>query len=561
MMRMSTTRRNDAGLLAGLLVLGFSASGRAQDSPVVTAASAHDVSRPLRDIEPPTRWVEYPPPNGGGSTPSRVRPEQPDPVLQQGGSRVLALTPGRTLNGLDNAYVSTGFQVAIGASQLIQVAADNLVVFDKSGNRVLGPIPAATLVADMFGSDATIWVGNPIVTYDKLAGRWVFSLGVTDGNMKSYGMMAVSTTADATGQYYRYLWPDVEIPSPVFPGLFQTIGCGGDRIGVWSDGYYFTGGTEAGKAETLVSDATICAVDRVRMLAGESAMRQGFSLNFGERQQGLYYGDNAYPAILPADVEGTIPPPAGSPYYLLALAYGSGYVPTLELYRIYVDWDTPSNTRLLGGLGTNNEEVVSSLPALTPACDAYDDNVPPAACIPQKGGAGMPADARKLSGRLTYRRFPDGRESLLVSQSVATVRSGAGLRWYELTPTGLDRLSIVQSGTFSPANTSRWLGSIAMDKRGNIAVGYNASSESAYQSASYTGQAVGADSAGALSQAEQTLVSSAAPFAASQGQYPDPTTMNIDPSDDCTFWFAGGYLKAGGTKGTKIASFRFADCR
>src|SRR5258708_25117438 len=156
--------------------------------------------------------------------------------------------------------------------------------------------------------------------------------------------------------------------------------------------------------------------------------------------------------------------------------------------------------------------------------------------------------------RLAYRNFGD-HEALVVNHSV-TAGSSVGVRWYELrspnaTPT------VFQQGTYAPDSSYRWMGSIAMDKAGDIALGYSVSSSGMHPSIHYTGRVPG-DLLGTL-QAENTIITGGGSQTGGLNRWGDYTAMTIDPTDDCTFFYTNEYLKATGSFNwsTWIASFKF----
>jgi hypothetical protein len=165
--------------------------------------------------------------------------------------------------------------------------------------------------------------------------------------------------------------------------------------------------------------------------------------------------------------------------------------------------------------------------------------------------------------RLAYRRFGD-HESLVVNHTVRVPgpeNSNLGVfafRWYEIRPSS-NGLSVYQSGTFRPTPTSRWMGSMAMDGTGNIAIGYSTSSATEYPSAYYTGQLA--------SRSERNTLGQEHPISPGTGsqtgnRWGDYTTMSVDPTDDCTFWFVSPYLKKGDANlwHTSISRLRFQGC-
>jgi hypothetical protein len=164
--------------------------------------------------------------------------------------------------------------------------------------------------------------------------------------------------------------------------------------------------------------------------------------------------------------------------------------------------------------------------------------------------------------RLAYRKFAD-HEALVVNHTVSAgskSTSPTGIRWYELRNPG-GTPTVFQQGTYAPNDSKyRWMGSIAMDKVGNIAVGYSVSSSTTNPAIRYTGRSPG-DTLGTL-QAEKTIIQGTGSQTAPLSRWGDYTSMSIDPADDCTFWYTNQYLTAYGSWNwsTRIASFKFPSC-
>ncbi len=269
------------------------------------------------------------------------------------------------------------------------------------------------------------------------------------------------------------------------------------------------------------------------MLVGGTATQQCFQLS------------TSFGGVLPSDLDGATAPPAGSPNYLMNFGTNS-----LNLWRFHADFVTPANTTLTG-------PVNIPVQAFTPACSG-------GACIPQPNTRQkLDTLADRLMYRLAYRNYGT-RESLVVNQSVKVTgnkRSQVdGIRWYEVTsPSGTP--VIHQQGTYSPDSTSRWMGSIAMDKAGDIAVGYSASSSSVFPSIRYTGR-VPTDPLGTM-QAENIIKAGGGSQLSNLSRWGDYSSMTVDPVDDCTFWYTTEYLKSSGTFNwsTWISNFKFPGCQ
>lgn len=265
------------------------------------------------------------------------------------------------------------------------------------------------------------------------------------------------------------------------------------------------------------------------MLAGQPA------------QQVCFQQSSSVASLLPSDLDGSNPPPAGSPNFLMN--FGSS---SLNLFKFHVDFATPGNSTFSGPTSL-------AVAAFTPACNG-------GTCIPQPGTRQqLDSLADRLMYRLAYRHFPDGHESLVVNHSVQTSTAASGIRWYEIrNPNGTP--SVYQQGTFSPDSTSRWMGSIGMDSAGNIAVGYSASSSKVYPSIRITGRQ-SSDPIGQL-ETEDSMLSGTGSQLKNLNRWGDYSAVTVDPTDDCTFFYTNEYLKQSGTFNwsTQIASFKFPSC-
>jgi hypothetical protein len=415
---------------------------------------------------------------------------------------------------------------AVGDTQYVQVVNVGMAVFNKSTKAVvLGPIPTSTLWQGFGGQCEADNDGDAVVVFDRAAHRWVVSQFAV-GSAPYLECVAVSQTADATGSWYRYAFS--------YGNAFNDY----PKMGVWPDGYYVTfnifnnGSTWGG--------SKVCAYDRAKMLAGQAATQQCFQLS------------TAYGGLLPADLDGSTQPPAGSPNYLLNFGTNS-----LNLWKFHVDWTTPGNS----SLSTARNIPVA---AFTPACNGSN-------CIPQSGTRQLlDSLADRLMNRLAYRNF-GSYESLVVSHSVSvsagTAKKGkpapasTGVRWYELrSPNGTP--AVYQQSTFAPDTNFRWMGSIAQDKQGNMALGYSVSSSSMYPSIRYTGRLVG-DALNTMTGETTLIAGGGSQSGQNLDRWGDYSAMTVDPTDDCTFWYTTEYLKATGAFNwsTRIGSFKYAGCQ
>ena len=405
---------------------------------------------------------------------------------------------------------------AVGPTQIVEVVNSGFAVFDKAGAVKYGPVSTNTLFSGFGGACETTNDGDGVVRYDRAANRWVIAqfANVRSTSGPYYECVAVSTTADATGSYNRYSFQYSNFPD--YP-----------KLGVWPDGYYITYNLFSGNT---FKGAESCALDRTKMLAGLGATQQCFKTS------------TSYGGLLPADNAGAAAPPVGAPNLHLALGATAS---TLAYWKFYVDWTTPGNSRFSGPTSLNTA-------AFSQACGG-------GTCIPQGGTTNqLDSLADRLMYHLSYRNNADV-ESLVLTHSV-TAGSTTGVRWYELrNPTAP---TIYQQGTYAPADGAyRWMGSAAMDKSGGIAMGYSASSSTTNPSIRYTGRAA-TDTLGSMTAGEGTLVSGGGSQTGTLHRWGDYASMSIDPSDDCTFWFASEYLQASGSFNwsTRIGHFALPSC-
>jgi Carboxypeptidase regulatory-like domain len=395
--------------------------------------------------------------------------------------------------------------------------------------RVMGPVAGNTLWKNFGGPCEQTNNGDIITLYDSLAQRWLMSqFSVAK---PYYQCIAISTTADPTGSWYRYAFLVSADKMNDYP-----------HFGVWPDGYYLT--INQFLNSVTWSGAGVLVFDRTRMLAGQDASFQYFD---------LYAVNPNFGGMLPSDLDGSTPPPAGAPNYLMEVDDSSWIGPqdALRLWRFHVDWNNPTNSTL----GLNGQpNAVMPVAGWTPLCPQT------IACIPQNGTAArLDGLGDQLMYRLAYRNFGD-HQSLVVNHAVDVGGGQAGIRWYEVRDPGGSPL-IYQQGTYAPDSLSRWTGSIAMDHIGNMALGYSVSSASTYPSIRYAGRLVN-DPLGVLGQSEVSLIAGSGAQTSPTSRWGDYSMMGVDPVDDCTFWYTQEYYASTSSSSwqTRIGAFRFPSC-
>jgi len=527
--------RKTAGILVGAaLAMAVLPVGGAPREKIEKKVGAELVELDYSDVSPPLRRIKPRPPIFQDNEehevkrlphhhPFRPLGRQADHALQLAPRPLVGTTPGMNFDGVGlPGYTVSGAPPdtngAVGSTQYVQWVNTAFSVFDKAnGNLLYGPANGNTLWQGFGGRCETDNSGDPIVAYDKAANRWVMTQFAVSAQPYMQ-CIAVSTTSDATGTWRRFAYQ--------FGNGFNDY----PKVGVWPDAYYITfnmftnGATFAG--------AKACAFDRNQMLtaAGTPGAMQCFQLS------------TTYGGLLPSDLDGSTPPPAGSPNYLLA--FDDVSLAGLNLWKFHVDWASPASSTFTGPV---------SIPtvAFTEACNG-------GTCITQPGTTQqLDSLADRLMYRLAYRNFGD-HESLVVNHSV-DVSGHAGVRWYEVRSPNAGP-AVFQQGTFSPDASHRWMGSIGQDRSGNVLLGYSASSGTVRPSIRYTGR-LATDPAGTM-QGETEMFTGVGSQTATLSRWGDYSALTVDPVDDCTFWYTNEYLKASGTFNwsTRIASFRFPSC-
>jgi hypothetical protein len=486
--------------------------------------------------------------------------------------------------------------LAVGPDHIVQTVNSRLAIFTKKGatfdttGRVLyGAVPTNTLFAGFGGACEERNNGDAVVRYDQLANRWLVVMpifrrsevrpdqpavpepgpgaivsvpgrpdqpgpaatlvspppappappepagqrGQRAGGQPAGGRgqspqpqgpystcYAISASADPMGEWYRY-----EFLRPLFPDY--------PRPAVWPDGYYVP--TSTGDD---VIEKHACVVDRARMLRGEPATEQCVIV------AGVNFLNNA-------DIDGPNLPPAGAPNLMMATG-GTQLKGILDDDGIYawtfhVDWNDPSKTRVDG------PSAIAVVPYKY-LCGGQLTN-----CVPQPGtDRRLDAQGDKIMARLVYRRIGDT-ESIVAVHSVATEAGGGGVRWYEFRVTPGREVVLHQQGTYAPDGLYRWMASPAIDRLGNIGIGYSFGGLPHFAGQRFAGRLAG-DPLGQLTLRETVLVDGEA-AQTNTLRWEDYTQTAIDPTDDCTIWYVGDYYRTDATNySTRIGAFRMPGC-
>jgi PKD repeat protein len=440
-----------------------------------------------------------------------------DPSIQDFQGMYQPTAPIQNFEGMANinGAVPPDTHGDVGPNHFFQVVNISYAIYNKTGTKLLGPLANSTVWSGMPNNSNS---GDAVVVYDEHADRWLFTQFSLPNypNGPFYQMIAVSQTPDPTGSWYRYQYSFADLPD--YP-----------KFGIWRDGYYmstnrFTAGSFSFNGVSAI------AFDRLAMLAGNPVAQM---ILFS-----LPNSDEAY-SILPADCDGPFPS-TGTPEYFMYKSENSTY--HLGIYEFHPDWITPANSTFGNFLSL--------------AVTTYSTSV---TGIPQSGTTTQldPITDRLLS-RLQYRVFGD--HTSMVCNHTVLGSTLAGIRWYELRNTG-SGWSVYQQSTYSPDSKGRWMGSMAMDGNGNIALGYSVSSSTTYPSISYTGRLAG-DALNTMTQAEAVIVTgggSQTGIWSGRSRWGDYSSMTVDPTQCGTFWYTQEYYASTSTSGwqTRVASFQF----
>lgn len=436
------------------------------------------------------------------------------------------------------AHGGIDISLAVGPDHIFEILGGNMAVFTKQGKKypstgklLYGPVPNNTVFAGFGARCSASNNADSVVRYDQFAKRWLIVVPVftrpPDNPQGPYAMCyAVSATPDPLGPYYRY-----EFQRPLFPDY--------PRPAVWPDGYYNPTSTSDNLLPGIITQKHECIAERQKMLRGQPATEQCVVI------------DSAV-FMLNADLYGKRQPPRGTPNIMMSTG-GTQLLNLFEddgiyFYKVHVDWKDPSKT------------TVSRPQKIAVAPYHYLCNGQLSNCVSQPGtNRRLDSQGDKLMQGLMYRNFGD-HQSLVANHSVATAAHAGGVRWYEFRLDKGGNPALYQQSTYAPDRFFRWLGSIATDRKGDIAVGYSFGGDPNYPGQRFAARAAG-DPKGLLTYAESILAEGHASQSTSM-RWEDYTNVTLDPSDDCTFWFAGNYLKASATSSTtRIGAFKVPGCK
>jgi hypothetical protein len=488
-----------------------------------------------------------------GDDDARPAPKEPDdappgrtasdPALQGSGATSSAPTGGGSFQGLDHAGWGAGWPPDpngdVGPSYYIQAVNTSVGIFDKTTGAQTAAFTFNDLIDGTGTPCDTANQGDPVALYDPIGDRYIVSdfAWTNFSGGPFYQCFAVSKTSDpVNGGWYFYAWQTES------GGLLPDY----PKLGVWPDGIYMSANVFATTGSEQFKNVQVWSFNRQQMEAG-NASPQALTANL----PGTSGGVSVF-SLLPSNARSvTGLPPAGAPNYFASI-WGTY---AIRVWKFHVDWTTPSSSTFTG-------------PTNVPIA-AF--NVGPGD-VPELQGNNIDTLSYRLMMQNQYTNL-NGRESLWLTHTVGSggLDNVAQVRWYELPVTGGSIASSPrQQSTWSPDSKNRFMPSLAVDKSGDMAIGYSVSDASMYPAIRYSGRLAG-DALSQLTQGETTLVQGqgfqCCTFSdgSTNNRWGDYSAMTIDP-DGCTFWYTNEYYDAHPTSKdqdnwlTRIGSFQLPGC-
>ena len=507
------------------LALTTLAFAKTKDKTIVTYPYGFAVSQPLSDMPIDYSLFEThltpeprPLPLRNRAVPGPVGQE--DPMLQKQNLPAVSASQGIRFDGISSpGYAPSDSNMAVGPNHIVETVNVQYAVYNKSGALLAGPTNILNVFSSLGGVCGNTY-GDPVVLYDRAADRWVLSIIGTDGTNQAE-CVAVSKTNNPTGAYFLYGYS--------FGANLNDY----PKLGTWA-----TASNSAYLATYNIfinfqsfGGADLCGFDRTKMLAGDPTAAQLCQMT-----------PNTEGGYLPSDLDGPTVPTDGTPG--LFITWQNNNPGQLYLRKLTLNF--------AGGTATLSSPTTINTANTTLACGNGGT------CVPQSGTTQkLDTLGDRLMYRFAIRHFAD-HDRAVINHAVGS-GSQVAVRWYELyDPAG--SVTLNQQGTYAPDSTYRWMGSIAEDKNADIGLGYSASSSSQHPAVRFTGRVPG-DAINSL-ETEASIIEGAGSQTSGLSRWGDYTAMQVDPSDDCTFWYVDQYEQTSGTFNwhTSISSFAFDGC-
>ena len=576
MKRFVPSRRCGTALLRSIFAAGFallacapfaSAQQHAPQPPPAATTVALPLAYPtefdgdLRNLPqtytPPEYYLllnEYEEP------PNQKPPPGPEALRPQPAVQMLGPMPASTnFPGLGLTTAVNGGQAGggwppdtngdVGPTYYIQSVNTAFGIFNKS----TGALVTSFTINQLWASSGTSTIclnqnrGDPVVMHDARNDRWLiidFAFGTSAGKPAApfYQCIAVSKTGDPVSGGWRFYAVQVDTGASGGP----PTGTLNDylKFGLWNDGCLYMGANGFTEPAGTYAGSIVASFSTTDMYAGNPLTS---SIGF------LSYGSANEFSLFPADLLGSSAgslPPAGTPEYFVSESQ--------SIYGLNVRKFTPGSN--CGGGGS-----VSAATSVPHASYTYNGGH----FIPQQGSTTLLDSLEdRVMQRVQYRKIGSA-ESLWVVHTTGS--TPAQPQWVQVNVSGGTIVTTpVQQQIYAPDTTKyRWMPALAVDQQGNMAMGYSRSSATDYPSIYYAGRLAG-DPANTLPQSEVAMVTGGGGQNNTCGgaacyRWGDYSSMTIDPSDDCTFWYTTEYYdtQTNGNSGnwqTRIGSFKFPGC-
>ncbi len=469
---------------------------------------------------------------------------EPAPGVSVAAVAAAAPSPDATFDGLDHAGFGAGYPPDtngdVGPDYFIQTINASVGIFRKTDRSRVAAFSFNTLMSQgHFGNLCdTNNFGDPVALYDTFEDRWVltdfaFQLDASKNVVNPPGAFqcfAVSKSGDPlSGGWYFY--------------SVNTAGGLGDypKFGIWPDGVYMSANMFDYAASGSFQNPRVYAFNKAQMYAGGSVVQVvSFDAPVGDF------------TLLPSNARlQTGTPSAGTPNYFVSTWQ---FLNAVGVYKFHVDWNSISLSTFTG-------------PDFPIAATSWPSTAPGSA--PSQGGNNLDVLAIRAMMQAQYSNI-GGAESLWATHTVRRANSTgfAAPRWYQLNVTGGTVAPVIpQAATWDPdaANVMhRFVPSLAVNRNGDLALGYSTSSSTRKPAIKYAGR-LSTDPINTFSQTEQVLVQGGGTQTNQCGggnctRWGDYAAMTLDP-DGCTFWMTSEYYQVDGNNyNTRIGSFAFPGC-
>jgi hypothetical protein len=448
--------------------------------------------------------------------------------------------------GLDFAHFGDGWPPDtngdVGPVYYIQTVNTSIGIFRKSDGALVAGFSFDTLMSQgQLGNACDSQnFGDPVVVWDSAADRWIitdfaFALNAQGSPVAPYFQcFAVSRSGDPVAGGWNFYALQTTDLFPDYP-----------KLGVWPDGLYLTANMFRGNT---FKNVRVWALNKAQMYAGAAVTSVTFNLPASVQGVGVFTGiPSTYHAV-------TGTPPAGRPNFISVIWSAK----VARVWKFHVDWSNTASSTLTGPSNV-------SLATWGVAGNS----------VPVRSGNALDTMHERLMVQSQYANR-GGVESLWLTHTVANPGNAAlaSPRWYQLNVTGGTVVTSgpLQQSTWAPdASVARWMPSLAVDKDGNMAIGYSASNSTMFPAIRYAGR-LATDAPNTLGQSETSLLEGTASQCCNfsdgsvNNRWGDYSAMTIDP-DGCTFWYTNEYYQTpqpislnGDNWQTRIGSFKFASC-